>query len=88
MEEYPKPVSKQITQNIIDQMNKSFFKVDEKGNIGFFSYIKYENNNIPVLIINNYLNNEDIKDINDKNKDIQFTDIIYKNKEYNITLTL
>ena len=61
MPEYPKPISKQCTQKILEQMSNAFFKIKDNNEICFFSKIKYKNLNIPVLITNykiiNYIAN-------------------------------
>ena len=58
MENYLKPVSKLCTKKILDQMDNSIYKIkDKKGysKIAFFSKIKYENKNIPILILNYHI---------------------------------
>ena len=50
MENYPKPISKLCTNKIYDQMNNSFYKIDNI--FGFFTQIKYKKSYIPVLISN------------------------------------
>jgi hypothetical protein len=49
-------ISKQCTNTIIEQMNKSLYKIEygkeRKSIIGFFCHVKYENKNIPVFITN------------------------------------
>ena len=87
MEEYPKPVTKRCTQNILNQMNSTFYDINQ--NIGFFCNIKYQNKKIQVLMINNYLNDEEIEFLNNiliNNETIELENIIYKNIEYNITI--
>jgi len=93
MENYPKPMTKQCMQIIIDQMEHAFYNIkDKNGNagIGFFCYIKNKSKNIPVLIINNYkideeYNNE-INIISNNNlKTIKIGEK-YRNKEYNISI--
>ena len=94
MEQYPKPITKQVTQKILEQMDNSFYLINQNNNnfdIAFFCHIKCNKENIPVLVINNYLKNEDIKDsiditVNNKKENIKLTDIIYKNKTYNTTI--
>ena len=94
MEDYSKPVNKHITEEILNQMNNTFYIINQKDEIiGFFCYIKFKNKKIPTIIINKYIKNEDIKYtidilINNKIKKIEVYDIIYKNKEYNITIML
>ena len=47
MEAYPKPITKQCTQTILDQMNMNFmYKINEKErkfSLGFFCHIKNKN---------------------------------------------
>ena len=94
MEDYPKPINKDIMKKILEQMNFTFYIINQKNyNIGFYCFIKYHNKKIPVIIINNYLKNEDKKDsldilINNKIQKIELSNIIYKNEEYNITIIL
>ena len=96
MEDYPEPVTKNITQKILDQMNNSFYVIKQNNknyNIGCFSHIKNDNEIFPVLIINNYLKNKDLKNtrvikINNKEENIELTDIIYKNQKHNITIVV
>ena len=59
MELYPKSVTKQCHQKILEQMNDSICKIKNKKEIGFFCYIKYNHNKIPVIIINDYINNSE-----------------------------
>ena len=43
MEKYPKPVTKNTTQKILNQIDNSIYKINEKKGkffIGFLSYIK------------------------------------------------
>ena len=60
MEKYSEPVAKYCTKIILDQMNKSFYKIkieEEKFEIGFFFYIKYNNKKVPILIASNDIKN-------------------------------
>ena len=53
MDKYPKPMTKNITQKILNQIGNSVYKINEKNGkffTGFLCYIKYQNENIPVLI--------------------------------------
>ena len=94
MERYPKSISKDKTKKILEQMEKINYKIiNYKGKFssGFFCYIKNEIKNIPVLIIDkDTLITKTKKSINiflDKvNKNIEFGDIIYINKTYNIAI--
>jgi len=90
MEDYPSSVTKQCHETILNQMNNSFVIINEK-DIGIFIHIKYENKNIYAILINNYINNKDYKDtkkikINNKDLVLELEDIIYKNKEDNISI--
>ena len=80
MSYYPIPVTKQCTQNILDQMNNLFFEIkgnDKDINNCCFCKIEYKNKKVPVIIINKYLidlefmNSIDIS-INNKLKTIKF----------------
>ena len=85
MEDYPKSVTKECTQKILDQMNKTLYEIDErKGIYGFFCYLKKN----PVLVMNRYINNEDIKSINISinGKKIELIEMIYKDIDYNISI--
>ena len=94
MEKYPKPISICKTKKILEQMEKSIYKIHyEKGkySIGFFCYIKSENKNIPVLITDKIILKDRnqksiIISINNKNKNIEFGDIIFTNKNYNFAI--
>ena len=86
MDKYPKPTSRQCTKIILEQMDNFIFKLSEKEeNIitGFFCYIKYEGEKIPVLIANkNIINDISNNSINllvhNNNKKIELGDIFYK----------
>ena len=92
MEVYP--VSKQCHQEILNQMNNSICKIINKDKIieiGFFCLIKKENKDIPVIIINNHINDEYYKNeiniiINNENKTIELDDIIYTNEKEKISI--
>ena len=58
LEDYPKPITLESTNIIIKQMEKSICKIiNKKGKgTGFFCYIK----DIPVMITNNHIINEEI----------------------------
>ena len=92
MKDYPKPSSKQCFTKILDQMNNLFYKInkkDEKFDIGIFCYIKYNYKKIPILIINNYIDNNNNISLtrNDGTTvTIELGDSIYKDKEYNISI--
>ena len=93
LSEYPKVISYECTKKIIEQMEKNIFKInigDEQGT-GFFCKIPY--NNKIVLMTNNHIIDENIKEINIKikeekeNRIININNrIIYINKEYDITI--
>ena len=94
MERYLKSVTKECHEIILNQMNNCIYIIkgkDGKNEIGLFCNIKYKNQKIPVLLINNYINNEDYQDkinisFNNKDKIIELENIIYKNKENNISI--
>ena len=82
-----RPVTKQCTKKILNQMENSFYKIninDEKSLLGIFIHFKNENINIPVLIINKYIKFENI--INDDYQIIRLGNVKYHNEEYNITI--
>ncbi len=79
----PSPVTKKCHEIILTQMNYSFCIIN--ADIGIFIHIKNENKDIYAILINNYIKNEDYKNIknikvNDKDIMLEFKDIIYKNK--------
>ena len=95
MEDYPKPVSKHCLQNILEQMNKYFYKIkgnNGKYNIGFFCHFKIKENSIPFVVIDKYLKGKefiiDTIKILLKNKNIilDLGDKRYRNEKYNITI--
>ncbi len=62
MELYPKSVSKKCHQKILDQMNEmndSICRIKNKKDIGLFCYIEYNHNKIPVIVINDCIDNEE-----------------------------
>ena len=89
-----KPVTKQCTKKILNQMENSFYKIninEGKSIIGIFSHFKNKNINIPVLIINKYIKYENIGKsikvfINDDYQIIRLGNVKYHNEEYNITI--
>ena len=94
MENYPKPINKQILQNILEQMNKSIYKFStkkEKFDMGFFCKIKFRRKIIPVAIINNYQFDKEYQNkinvlINNEEKIINLGNRRYRNKDYNISI--
>ena len=94
MEMYPKSVSKQCHQKILEQMNNSICIIkgkDRKNEIGLFCYIKFTNENIPILLTNDYINNEDYKGkikvfINNMEKTIEIDNILYKSEKNKISM--
>ena len=91
MELYPKSVTKQCHQKILEQMNNSICKIKNKKEIGLFCHIKYNYNKIPVIIINNYINNNEYLGqiniiLNNKEIIIDIDEIIYKDKINNISI--
>ena len=93
MEEYLKPISKQCTQRIFEQMNNiSFGIIKYTHQICFFTKIKYNNIKIPVMVTNyniiNYIaNNNNINIyINNEINKIEFVKGKYFNKDYSISI--
>ena len=92
MKDYPKPSSNQCFTKILEQMNNLFYKInkkEEKFDIGIFCYIKYNYKKIPILIINNYIDNNNNISVtrNDGTTvTIELGESIYKDKEYNISI--
>ena len=102
IEKYPRPISIKGTKEILNQMENCICKIYKNGGgkgTGFFCNIKYNNNNIPVMMTNNHVIDE--KYINENNNieitlnddNINKTIIlnnnnrkIYTNKEYDITI--
>ena len=93
MVEYLKPVSKQCTKTILEQMNNISFGINKQTNqICFFTKIKYKNKNIPVMITNyqiiNYIANNNYINIyinNELNK-IEIRKGKYFNKDYDLAV--
>ena len=101
IEKYPKPISIKGVKEILYQMENCICKIyknDGNKASGFFCKILYKNYNIPVMITNNHVideeyikenNNIDIT-LNDDNiiRNIFLNDNrkIYTNKEYDITI--
>ena len=83
-------VTKDGTKIIYEQMSNSIGKIKEKDEICIFAYIKYDNKNIPVIIINNHKfqeKNNMIKiSLNNEIKTINLEDIKYINKEYDLKI--
>ena len=68
-------------------MDTMLYEINE--NIGFFSNMKYRNKNISVLIINNYMTNEEIQLLNNisiNNEKLVIDNIFYKSIENNISI--
>ena len=93
MEEYPIPVTKQGHIKILEQMNNSIFEIikNEKViDIGLFFYIKLENKNVHFILINNYINNENYRELKrniiKKYESVELDNIIYRDKYYNISV--
>ena len=93
MAEYIKPISKQSTQRILEQMNTITFGIIKDTNqICFFTKIKYKNINIPVMITNykiiKYIANNNYINIyinNELNK-IEIGKGKYFNKDYDLAV--
>ena len=98
---YPKPVTIEGTEKILDQMKNCVFKIILENGVkgtGFFCNISYNNTFMPVMITNNhiidsnYISNNKFIIItlnNDKDDKIIRLDnkrIIYTNKEYDVTI--
>ena len=79
MKDYPKALNKEITKKILDQMDNTFYKIDDTSDdIGFFCKIEYKKKIIPVIIINKYF--EEMKEsILINNNKIELIDILYRN---------
>ena len=97
MNKYPKPITKQCTKIIIEQIDNSICKIkDNKGidHVCFLCYIKCENNNIPVLITTyNIINEKYIVNkntinifINNELIEVEFGDIKYLNKTLDLSI--
>ena len=94
MEEYLRPMTKPFLEKILDQMNSFYIIKEINGSydIGFFCYIKYQNKNIPVVIINRYIKNDEEYDktikinIKNKSKIIKLGETRYKNLKNNVTI--
>ena len=94
MDYYPKPITKICLEKILDQMNNSLYKINEKGGkfeIGFFCYIQIKQKRIPTLIINNYKKFNDYKDkikVSLKNESItlELGETKIHNKDYKMTM--
>ena len=96
MEEFPKPLTIRSTEKILNQMNNSIYKIDEKEEeFAIFCKIKLKEANIPVLIssfkvinekyIQKY-NNKIKVSINNEIKTIELGNIKYLNKEYDLSI--
>ena len=94
MEEYPKSITKRCLEKILDQMNNSLYRVNEKDGkfeTGFFCYIQNKQKPIPTLIINNYNKLNDYKDnikvsLNNESMTLELGETKYYNKDYKMTL--
>ena len=93
MEKYLKPVSKQSTQRILEQMNSiSFVITKDTYQICFFTKIKCKNLHIPVMITNyqtiNYIANNNYFNIyiNNKINKVELGKYKYFNKEYDLAV--
>ena len=97
MDEYPKPVSKECTKKIINQIDNSICKIEEiegKSSFGFFCLLKCEDKNIKVLISDSkvvnekYLarNNNINVSINKKTINIEFGKTKYLDKDNGLSI--
>ena len=92
MSYFKRPVTKQCTAKILEQMNNSFFVIKERKNdtnICFFCKISYKNKKIPVIIINKYLidlefTNSIFISINNRPKEIKFGRTRFINKDLSL----
>ena len=79
MHEYPQPAKIQNTEKIVDQMKNCIYTIksnNDKTGIAIFSFIKYRNKQIPIVITNyEIINEEYIANNNNIN--------ILRNKEIN-----
>ena len=93
---YSKPVTRKSTEKILEQMNNSIYKINEKDKeYGLFCTIKSKRRNIPVLITGyKVIKERTIEQYNNTIKvsrnneiiDIELGDKIYINKEYNLSI--
>ena len=87
-------VTKDCLTRIVDQMAYSICKIIKKERnyeIGFFIYIKYQSNNIPVLMTKYNImekNKDNILNviINNESKIIKLGDALYRNGDCDLTL--
>ena len=91
MAKFPKPVTKNCTKIIYDQMDNYFYVLQGKNGkliFGFFSYIKCDNNKIPVLITDNKILNDISDNLIDisTNKIIEIDDIIFNDEKNEIAI--
>ena len=92
MKNYLSPISKKCQNKIYNQMNFSFYDIKiskEKYEIGFFSFIKYNNKKIPVIIMSDDQKNEEKFNsievmMNNKKEIITLEKTRYRNKDCNI----
>ena len=75
----------------MNEINNSICRINNKKDIGLFCNIKVNHKNIPVIIINNYINNEKYSNriniiLNNKEQIIDIDKIIYRDKKYNISI--
>ena len=99
-EKFPRIISAKGTKKILEQMEKcicKIYKEDGDTGTGFFSNIKYENKDIPVMMTNYHvIDDKYIKEkdgikitINDDKENVKLSlknKIIYTNEEYDITI--
>ena len=100
LETYPIPVTINSTKIILKQMENCVCKINNSNGkgTGFFCYIPYNNKNLPVLIANNHIINEEIikknnnikVTLNDDKEEINIkindNRKIYTSKIYDITI--
>ena len=97
MKNYPKSVSKECTENILNQMDNIIYKMEnhnEKLGTGFFCKLNYNNNIFPVLITSYQIinekyihNNNSIEvSLNENKISVEFGLTKYMNKKYNLSV--
>ena len=97
MKNYPKSVSKECTENILNQMDNIIYKMEnhnEKLGTGFFCKLNYNNKAFPVLITSYQIinekyifNNNSIEvSLNENKISVEFGLTKYMNKKYNLSV--
>ena len=97
MSEYPKPVGKECTKKILDQIDNSFCKIkgsERKYDIGLLCSMKYKDKIIYFLITKYQIINEEFLEknndinvsLNKKNITLEFNNIKYINKSLDLSI--